>query len=239
MPVEYGGPSRWHDFWWRRVSSFWSALVEADTGSLHSIIFHDAIHLALAGFKFKFLGWAAQVLQCFSALGEPLPLVADAPIAIDIDLLQELFLRDRLASFDSLPQEPILAPSAGVKLSTYHCWFGRPQNAACPSYCWESPMENAKLHRILRFRMGSHHLPDEEGRHFNLPRASRVCNLCNTDASGDERHILLECPALADLRLQVSSLLLFQRHEAAPLGQGPACTTQTLLHWVSLAGCQG
>ena len=26
---------RWHDFWWRRVSCFWSALVEADTGSLH------------------------------------------------------------------------------------------------------------------------------------------------------------------------------------------------------------
>ena len=39
---------RWHDFWWRRVSSFWSALVEADTGSLHSMISHGAIQLALA-----------------------------------------------------------------------------------------------------------------------------------------------------------------------------------------------
>ena len=107
----------------------------------------------------------------------------------------------------SLPQDPRLAPSAGVKLCTYHRWFGRPQNAACPSY-WESPMGNAKLHRILRFRMGSHHLPVEEGRHFNLPRASRVCNLCNTDALGDERHMLVECPALAALRLQFSSLLL-------------------------------
>ena len=79
-------------------SSLWSALVEADTGSLHSILFHDAIQLALAGCKFS---WAAQVLQCFSALDEPLPLVADAPIAIDNGLLRELFLRDRLASFDS------------------------------------------------------------------------------------------------------------------------------------------
>ena len=193
---------RWHDFWW--VSSFWSALVEADTGSLHGIIFHDAIQLALAGCKFS---WVAQVFQCFSALGEPLPLVADAPIAFDIDLLQELFLRDRLASFDSLPQDPRLAPLAGVKLCTYHRWFGRPQNAACPSY-WESLMGNARLHRILRFRMGSHHLPVEEGRHFTLPRASRVCNLCNTGALGDERHMLLECPALAGLRLQFSSLLL-------------------------------
>ena len=93
----------WHDFWWRRVSSFWSALVEADTGSLDSILFHDAIQLDLAGCKFS---WAAHVFQCFSALGEPLPLVADAPIAIDIDLLQELFLQNRLASFDSLPQDP-------------------------------------------------------------------------------------------------------------------------------------
>ena len=195
---------RWHDFWWRRVTSFWSALVEADAGSLHSMIFHDAIQLALAGCKFS---WAAQVFKCFSTLGEPLPLIADAPITIDINLLQEHFMRDRLASFDSLPQDPRLAPSAGVKLCTYHRWFGRPQNAACPSY-WESPMGNAKLHRILRFRMGSHHLPIEEGRHFNQPRASRVCNLCNTAALGDERHMLLECPALAGLRLHFSSLLM-------------------------------
>ena len=85
-------------------------------------------------------------------------------------------------------------------------------------------MGNAKLHRILRFRMGSHHLPVEEGRHFNLPRASRVCNLCNTDALGDERHMLLECPALADLRLQFSSLLLpchsLAARKASLAGQG-------------------
>ena len=154
---------RWHDFWWRRVSSFWSALVEADAGSLHSMIFHDAIQLALAGCKFS---WAGQVFKCFSGLGAPLPLVADAPIAIDINLLQELFLRERLAGFHSLTQDPRLAPSAGVKLRMYHRWFGRPQNAACPSYR-RSPMGNAKLHRILRFCMGSHRLPIEEGRHSN------------------------------------------------------------------------
>ena len=61
---------RWHDFWWRRVTSFWSALVEANAGSLHSMIFHDAIQPALAGCIFS---WAAQVFKCFSALGEPLP----------------------------------------------------------------------------------------------------------------------------------------------------------------------
>ena len=67
----------WHDVWWRRVTSFWSAWVEADAGSLHNmifLIFHDAIQLAFAGCKFS---WAAQVFMCFSALGEPLPLGAD------------------------------------------------------------------------------------------------------------------------------------------------------------------
>ena len=34
----------WHDFWWRRVASFWLALIQADAGSLHSMIFYDAIH---------------------------------------------------------------------------------------------------------------------------------------------------------------------------------------------------
>ena len=55
--------------------------------------------------------------------------MADAPIAIDINLLQGLFLRDRLAGFDSLPQDPRLAPSAGVKICTYDRCFGRPERS--------------------------------------------------------------------------------------------------------------
>ena len=82
-------------------------------------------------------------------------------------------------------------------------------------------MGNAKLHRTLRFRMGSYRLPIEEGRRLNQPRASHVCNLCNTGELGDERRILLECPALAGL-IFFALAVLFQRHEAAPLGQGPA-----------------
>ena len=40
---------RWHDFWWRRAMNFWSALVEAKAGSIHSTISNDVIQLALAG----------------------------------------------------------------------------------------------------------------------------------------------------------------------------------------------
>ena len=68
-------------------------------------------------------------------------------------------------------------------------------------------MSTAKLQRILTFRMGSHLLPIEQGRHLRLPRHRRVCRLCHTRALGDERHMLLEYPALADLRDEYSPLV--------------------------------
>ena len=91
-------------------------------------------------------------------------------------------------------------------MCTYHRWFSRPAGQACPTY-WDVPIGNAKLHRIFRVRMGSHLLPIEQGSHVQLPRNRRICRLCCTGALGEERHMLLECPALADLRQQYSSLL--------------------------------
>ena len=54
--------------------------------------------------------------------------------------------------------------------------------------------------------MGSH-LPIEQGHHLRLPRHRRVCRLCHTGALGDERHVLLERLALADLRGKFSPLV--------------------------------
>ena len=68
-------------------------------------------------------------------------------------------------------------------------------------------MSLAKLQRNLRFCMGSHLLLIELGRHLRLPRHRRVCRLCHTGALGDERQMLLECPALADLRDEFSTLV--------------------------------
>ena len=124
---------------------------------------------------------------------------------------------------------PGMAPMAGVLTSNVAhitAELGperRPQNNACPS-CWESPIGNARFHWIPSFHLGSHDLPNKESRHIRKPQASRVCNSCNTGVSGDERHILLECPALAGLRLQFcfTRAVAFRHHEAAPLGQRPA-----------------
>ena len=66
-----------------------------------------------------------------------------------------------------------LALAPEVKLCTYRRWFSRPASHVCPVH-WEVPMSTAKLQRILRFRMGSHLLPIEQGRHLRLPRPRRV-----------------------------------------------------------------
>ena len=51
------------------------------------------------------------------------------------------------------------------------------------------------------------HTKHSSFRHLRLPRHRRVCRLCHTGALGDERHMLLECPALADLRDEYSPLV--------------------------------
>ena len=57
------------------------------------------------------------------------------------------------------------------------------------------------------FCMDSHMLPIEQGRHLQLPRHAHVCKMCQTGSLGGERRLLLECPALADVRTQISQLI--------------------------------
>ena len=58
----------------------------------------------------------------------------------------------------------------------------------------------ARMHRILRFCMGSNLLPIEQGCHLRLPCQNCVRRLCHIGAFGEERRMLLQCPGLADLR---------------------------------------
>ena len=102
-----------------------------------------------------------------------------------------------------------------------------------------------------------HLLAIEQGRHLRLPRHRRVCRLCHNGALGDERHMLLECPALADLRDEYSPLvaecsgvmarLVWARNPVSPWSAGTSLLAsiechaddrQTLFHPCSLVGCQ-
>jgi hypothetical protein len=47
---------------------------------------------------------------------------------------------------------------------------------------------------LSRFRLSSHKLMIEVGRHTNIELGQRVCPKCDTQAVEDEKHFLLECP---------------------------------------------
>ena len=54
---------------------------------------------------------------------------------------------------------------------------------------------------LLQFRIGSHKLPVNNRKHFNVPRADRHCTHCDQSLMGDEIHFLYECPKLNNLRV--------------------------------------
>ena len=105
--------------------------------------------------------------------------------------------------WDDLHVSPRAAPSKGAKLCTYHHWFGRSNKVHCEPY-YELPMSITRLRALVQFRLGSHSLPVEQGRFVRpcLPRHLRRCDLCNTQAVGDELHYAFDCPRFGAIRAQ-------------------------------------
>ena len=70
------------------------------------------------------------------------------------------------------------------------------------------PVSAASMKRLLRFRMGCHRLPRDEGSWAKpeVPRLDRVCQLCGAGTLGDERHLVFECPGMLCFREQWSHL---------------------------------
>ena len=75
------------------------------------------------------------------------------------------------------------------------------------------------MHTLLRFRMGAHSLPVVLGRRSRVPQAQRLCQRCNLHAPHDERHLVLECPAMQCVRDWYPALF------------NPAKTTMQLFMW--------
>ena len=67
---------------------------------------------------------------------------------------------------------------------------------------------NIKCRQALtRFRLCSHSLNVEKGRHRQIPREDRICPLCKNGVE-DETHFLITCPSYNDLR---SKYILFAK----------------------------
>ncbi len=97
------------------------------------------------------------------------------------------------------------APSRGAtkRLCTYLRWFARPDRISTELY-YELPLPVTRLSLIFHFRVGANSLPVEQGRIDmpKVPRHLRRCTFCATNAIGDERHCVFDCPHFQGLRQQ-------------------------------------
>ena len=70
----------------------------------------------------------------------------------------------------------------------------------CEKYLLSLP---TKLYSsLLKFRVSNHKLPIERGRHLNIDRNMRKCNLCDMNVICDELHCIFECTAFVNVRKQ-------------------------------------
>ena len=53
---------------------------------------------------------------------------------------------------------------------------------------------------LTKFRLSSHELLIEKGRHLHITREDRLCKYCNMNLVENEYHFLLVCPKYANLR---------------------------------------
>ena len=91
-------------------------------------------------------------------------------------------------------------------------WYAEINNSRrLSSYCiykqefkMETYLDQIKVNKyriaLSKFRLSSHKLEIETGRHRNIPRADRKCKKCNADVIEDEYHFLLVCPVYRELR---------------------------------------
>ena len=89
------------------------------------------------------------------------------------------------------PRTPL---SGGVERTRFAAWLLRPGWAQGGEF-WQLELSAPQLRAVQRLRMGSHSLPVGTGSFAKIDRQDRCCTSCDSGAVGDEKLLLMECPA--------------------------------------------
>ena len=211
-----------HFYWLRSVVRFWNACVEAcEDQRLGCPLLREVIMADLQLSTRKGC-WIREVEDALGQLdivpkvklssvapggaGEP-HLIAVDEKGIEAALFRHL--KQPWAACDSLhPRSVDLPQSSGRKLVVYEKWMASPWDKdlrpPLPQYL-RLDVPSEVLRNVARFRTSSHRLRVETGRWSHLAWSDRKCEDC--EVVQDERHVLLECPAFADLRNKYQELL--------------------------------
>ena len=189
-------------FWWKQSIQFWNCLATASHTSLHQVVLLDNICDALIHHVPNF---SQSVFDNLKSIGITLPTQTNSIPIIDIaQVVQNLDHQNSLV-WNGLSANPRTAPSLNAKLCTYQNWFKLPSTAN-PYFLF--PVSGKRMKRFLRFRVSSHSLAIEIGRRTRpqVPRSARLCPRCSSQAVGDEKHLVFECPFLQPVRFKYPSL---------------------------------
>ena len=184
--------------WLLRAARFWNAL--AASQGFHRHIARDAV---LSALRRSAHNWVHGLRRALSAVGYCLQLDLEGMQRIDIGDLRSCLSAQLAAAWAGLAVSPRSCPSEGARLCTYLRWFAGP--ASGQAALLRLPLPRKALVCFVRFMTGCHALPSVTGGWGGVSRSQRLCPVCESPYC-DERHVLLECPALAHLREQYQQL---------------------------------
>ena len=135
-------------------------------------------------------------------LGYVFQLDVSMPQRIELIRVLELLAKHAEDKWQDLDVCPRTCPSNGASLVKYLRWFA-PPNQVPPRTYLALHLGVMKSRTVLRFRLGAAKRP------INAPsrdRQDRTCRCCQLGALGDERHLLLEGPAMRPVRQRFAHL---------------------------------
>lgn len=177
-----------------QVCKYWNRLMAMDEGRLVRLAFLESVRLAALPTRHAIrASWAAQVASLLAVT----PLPATGPRHIDIKAALSALQRRYLTSVSdsALPRVQMYVGqiAAPLRIGSYRM----------ASYLKEVS-SRAQLRHLAQLRTGSHQLRVETGRWERpmVSRDERFCRRCLSGEVDDEHHMVFDCPALEEVRVQ-------------------------------------
>jgi hypothetical protein len=196
--------------WILRMVRFWNSIAIMRPDTLHYKVIMSDLRLAIVDGR-ETLG--GTLMQQLKKIGYHIAdmLRYDQVVPLDISLVKDLLDFKSDLVWDGLDICPRLCASPRALFCRYQRWFARPSHVSRRKSALTLQLPDRVLRAFLRFRLGCHNLPIDQGRQQGLPRGQRICTRCSLDVVGDEHHLLFTCPAVQHVRQQF--LHLFQHRQ--------------------------
>jgi hypothetical protein len=171
------------------LAKYWVKLSNADNNSIRKQIFFMLKQDADNNCTYGELNWAFQIKKILNEIGMSYLWDIENLTAVHLQSIKQRIL-------DIYKQSWYAGINNSNRLSSY-CIY---KHEFCLEKYLNCISKNNYRLSLARFRLSSHDLAIEKGRHTNIDRNDRKCVHCNMNVIETEYHFLLVCPKHSDLR---------------------------------------